>query len=272
MLQCKKSILNIWFIILFLIANIIAILHIFYAVNEYKFIINNFAKNNEVYLNPCLPVYTSINMWIGNSKSIYSKMFFYIIPALCPFTYSWSYCVDFKKNHFNSETSVKYYISKFIAVFISSGIVIAIPLFINFVGISLFIPTFKPDSVYDIYYGMFSNKFLSYLFYNTPPVYIFIVILLNFVFGGLFGCLGLSISTIIKSKIIAVTSPSFILILIAFIKDTFLSNSMIDIFPISFIYPCISHSVKWLIVITEISIFLLFSLFLPITRGCRNES
>lgn len=271
MLECKKSILNIWFIIPFLLGCILVIMHIIYTVANYESFINKLSNSNDINFNPCLPIYTSINLWIGNSKTIYSQIYFNIIPYLCSLPYSWSYCYELKKSKTASIESNIIYIQKYISVFVSSGLVISLPLLINFFGISLYIPTYKPDSVYDIYYGMFSNGFLSGLFYNSPLFYILIVIILNFIFGGLMGGLGLSISTIIKSKFIAVTSPALILLLITFVKNNFLKYTNIDISPISFIFPSISQSVKCLIVITEIVIFVLFSLILPITRGNKHE-
>ena len=142
-------------------------------------------------------------MWMGFDRTNpLAKIFFLIFPLMAVLAYCWSYCSDIKSGFadkcIDEIGRYRYHLNKYISIFISSGLTNAIALTVNFLTILLFVPAIKPDSVYDIYYGIFSNNFMAETFYNIPLMYVLTFILLNFIFCGLFGCLGYAISTIIK--------------------------------------------------------------------------
>ncbi len=159
--------------------------------------------------------------------------------------------------------------SKYIAVFISSGLTITVPLLLDFLIILLFVPAIFPDSVYDIYYGIFSNNFMADIFYGQPFVYVLIFLLLCFVFCGLFGCLGYSISTLIKSKIIAIVVPTVLMILVEFVKNLIMKNDSIyniEFSPLSFLCPAKSYTTNWIIIISEIVVLFLITFGISVLR------
>nr|MDE7105206.1 hypothetical protein [Ruminococcus sp.] len=187
--------------------------------------------------------------------------------------YSWSLCNIVKSGKLTSNNiSSQHYFNKFVSVFISSGLLIVIPLSMNFIVTSLFVPSVTPDSVYDIYYGIFSNDFGGQLFYTLPYVYILSFILLNFVFYGLFGCIGLYVSIFFKRKIVSIITHAIIIYSIELLKKRFLANLSIEISPISFLCPIKAVSCNYILIITEIAIMLLVTLVFPITRGGSDET
>lgn len=159
--------------------------------------------------------------------------------------------------------------SKYIAVFISSGLTITIPLLLDFLIILLFVPAIYPDSVYDIYYGIFSNNFMADIFYGQPFVYVMMFLLLCFVFCGLFGCLGYSISTLIKSKIVAIVVPTVLMILVEFVKNLIMKNDLIyniEFSPLLSLCPAKSYTTNWSIIISEIVVLFLITFCISVLR------
>ena len=166
------------------------------------------------------------------------------------------------------------YFYKYLSVFISSGLITAIPLFINFIGISIFIPSVIPDSAYDINYGMFSNNYVGILFYNTPFAYILFYIVLNFIFNGILGNLGLSISTIVKSKTVSILFPSVIVIIAEKLSNKLYTIFNYEISPISFLSSKNSMYFNGFVIFIEIITLTILTILFSIIglRGKRHEN
>lgn len=198
--EIKRGVFNKYFICICIFGIIIAILHSYSRVTEYIGIssdLTEFAKNGQ---NPYSPISSAFTMWIGcDGENKYAKLFYNLFPLLSVFPFCWSYCSDYKNGYakklINSYGTYNYHMSKYVAIFVTSGLIMIIPILIDFLIILLFIPAIYPDSVYDIYYGIFSNNFMADIFYSHPFAYVIIFILLDFVYCGLFGCIGYATST-----------------------------------------------------------------------------
>lgn len=269
--EINSSIKNIWFCLPLAFFSTIALIHCYLKISDYNALLSSLTDADKSEGNCCFPVYTSFNLWIGNDNSIYSKILFYIAPFLSALPYSWSYCRDLKKGIIsNKSKSKKQYHSKLIGVFVSSGLLIAIPLFINFIGISLFVPSVKPDSAYDIYYIAFSNNFIGQLFYNVPYIYVLFYIVLNFSIYGLLGCIGLSFSTFFDSRYMAVFLPIMFLVSVEAIKIVFSSFIKSEISMLSFMYPYEPQFDNGFIIFSEIAI-LIFIVLVFSKIGVKNK-
>ena len=257
--ELKRAIINIWFITPLFILTLISSLDILFAIKSYNLFLNTIKGFDDIEMDMCIPVFTSFNFWIGNNSSLYSTIFFWTSPLLAALPYSWAYCR--KKNYRKSSLytdSKEEYLLKYISVFISSGLIALIPLFINFIAISLVVPSIKPDSIYDINYGIFSNNYVGVLFYKFPYIYVLFYGFLNFVFNGLIGGLGISISTISKSKITAVLFPSIIIFLLEKLKG--MMQLSFEISPVSFLCPSEPQHDNGYIIIGEILIIIILSI------------
>lgn len=283
--ELKRAIVNKYFISICVYGILLIILHSYESIAEYWKNTEEFMQYQsslKVIQNPYAPIVNAFTLWIGcDSDNKYSKLFYNLLPLTAVLPYCWSYCRDVKNGQadkFIKEIGIfNYHLSKYFAVFISSGLTITIPLLLDFLIILLFVPAIYPDSVYDIYYGIFSNNFMADIFYGKPFVYVMIFLLLCFVFCGLFGCLGYSISTLIKSKAVAVIAPSAMTILVEIFKKVTMKKDAIymEFSPLSFLCPAKSYTTNWIIIISEFVILFLITFSIPVVRlkkaGMRKE-
>jgi hypothetical protein len=263
--ELKKVIFNKYFICSLAFGVIIVLIHSYSAVINYYKIkqeLINAARND---INPLIPTISSFTSWIGmDARSQCSRLFFVLMPFLSLV----SYCPD-KKLKTNRIRNIKHLKIKYYAVFISSGFTVTIPLLLDFFMISLFIPAIFPDSVYDIYYGMFSNDFMADAFYTMPYLYVFVFVVLNFIFCGLFGCVGYSLLTLLKNKFISIFTPIIIISFVEFISKKIISdnaNQRNNFSPLTFLFPVKSVSTNWKIVIAEILLLFIISFYCSVLR------
>ena len=121
--------------------------------------------------------------------SIFSKTIFYMaIPILATLPFGSSFYDDINRGYARNvcvRAKKKYYlIAKYIAVFVSGGCVVAIPMVFSFLISSMFLPTMLPEASYT-----FTNIYPAYkwadLFYVQPLLYTSIYIFYHiFVFGS----------------------------------------------------------------------------------------
>lgn len=278
--EIKKAILNKYFICISLFGIAIAVLHSYSVITDYISMIKELRVVTEKGQNPYAPITNAFTSWIGwDSENKFSKLLFSLFPFVSVLSYCWSYCSD-KKNGKSDRLIMKigkfnYHSSKYVAVFISSGLVITIPLLLDFLMILMFIPAIFPDSVYDIYYGIFSNNFMADIFYTQPFIYVFIFLLLNFVYCGLFGCIGYAVSTFIKSRLISVSMPVGIILITEYIKNKVISDISFqrnNFSPLTFLYPAKSINTNWFIVISEIFLIFLITFYFSSLRFLERKN
>lgn len=155
------------------------------------------------------PYVTPFTKWFANdSISIYSQIFLMQLPIVASIPYADSYWMDknsgFVKGIYTRVKKTDYLISKYITNFIIGGSVIAIPLIFNIYILFMKLPALKPSIFYpfDVPKEMFAN-----LYYIHPYVYVLAYLFMNFMFGGLYASIGLSISSFCKNKFLVVAIP-----------------------------------------------------------------
>lgn len=107
------------------------------------------------------------------------------IPILATLPFGSSFYDDINRGYARNvcvRAKKKYYlIAKYIAVFVSGGCVVAIPMAFSFLISSMFLPTMLPEASYT-----FTNIYPAYkwadLFYVQPLLYTSIYILSHFCF------------------------------------------------------------------------------------------
>lgn len=131
----------------------------------------------------------SYTNWIG-SHNIYlqQNIFYMAIPILATLPFGSSFYDDINRGYARNvcvRAKKKYYlVAKYIAVFVSGGCVVAIPMVLSFLISSIFLPTMLPEASYT-----FTNIYPAYkwadLFYVQPLLYTSIYIFITFfVFGS----------------------------------------------------------------------------------------
>ena len=89
--------------------------------------------------------------WLGSNLIRFSRtLFFFIWPVLAAMPYSWSYSAERRSGYYNQiairSGSTRYYISKYIAVFVSGGLAVSIPLLFDLLVNALI----SPDAIVDV--------------------------------------------------------------------------------------------------------------------------
>ena len=156
----------------------------------------------------------SYTNWIG-SHNIYlqQNIFYMAIPILATLPFGSSFYDDINRGYARNvcvRAKKKYYlVAKYIAVFVSGGCVVAIPMVLSFLISSIFLPTMLPEASYT-----FTNIYPAYkwadLFYVQPLLYTSIYIFITFLFSGVTASLSLFITFFLNRKFVTFVFPFFI--------------------------------------------------------------
>lgn len=161
------------------------------------------------------------NTWTGGEgRSIQPSLFNMLIPFLAAIPFMNSYYVDNKsgyvKNIFMKVEKKKYFIAKFISVFLSSGIVVILPLLIDLLLTAMFMPALIPDAS-SMTFSLNASCMLSGLFYQQPFLYLLVYFFIFFMYAGLLGVLGLTISFFVNNSLFVILSPFMLYILVDYV-------------------------------------------------------
>lgn len=159
--------------------------------------------------------------WIAvHPTGLGSNIFFFIWPILAAMPYGWSYMQDRHTGLYNqivTKTKISYYyLSKYIATFLSGGIAIAFPLCLDLMLTALICPFCIPNVTMSLM-PIINVTFLSKLYYSNPWMYAAIWCMLDFLWGGVTSCLCFCVGTQVKSSIAISISPFVAFLLLDFI-------------------------------------------------------
>lgn len=179
--------------------------------------------------------------WLGVNCEFYTgRYFFMILPILTSLGYSWSACHDRVSGYINqiiTRTSrFKYFSAKFIASFISGGIVFAGALILHIMMLATMYPNKEPIPG-DLNSFMDPFRFCSTIFYTNTYLFVLIWLLTAFAWGGAMAAICLVTGMILKKPAVTPIVPFIVFtcqeILAAFaqqkyrimLKGTYLSIS-----------------------------------------------
>lgn len=181
-------------------------------------------------------------LWMGLCPNTYSGyLFFTIWPVLTAMAYGWSYNEERRSGVYNQiaarSSVVAYYVSKYIAVFISGGLAIGIPMLVNLLGNALVCP-YEPISPIA---GPVSNQyFLSELFYTCPWAYGLAWCGTTFLLGGTAACLCFTVGAKLRYSVIVILTPYAIYValdaLLASFGIAFMNEVNLILSPLRMIY------------------------------------
>ncbi len=169
--------------------------------------------------NPYLPMNTLFNRWIGAEwMSPLSSIFFFVFPLCAVIPYGLSFYQERRSGYMAQmvlrETRGKYLCNKIIAVFLSGGLVITLPVVLNIMAVAMFIPAYKPDLNYDIYYAVQPFSFGSELFYSTPWLYLVLRVATIFLYAGLAASMSFAITFLTRNRFVILFSPMIFFLLL----------------------------------------------------------
>ncbi len=231
-------------------------------------------------VNPMASNDSLFRYWIGGEPfSPGSSVYFFVFPLLAAIPYGWSYCEE-KKCGYLGMAAVRsgkttYFLSKYIAVFISGGLAMVIPLVFNFLLTALFFPAVTPDPVNCTSYGVFFNSLMATLYYTMPFLYVFFYLCIDFLYCGLIACLSYAVTSIVRRRVIVVILPLFLLLAFHYSRQfvyTSWQTIYKEISPMFFLRPVAAiYQASWTVIIVEMAVLFLLTFCLSMIWERRHE-
>ena len=151
------------------------------------------------------------NMWMAMGEGWHYTLYVRLIPLLAVVPYAVTYYTDYKKgivkNYYTRTKKINYISAKYIAVFVTGGVAVVMPLLINY----LTAITILPSLVWPV--GVFASSpksIWSAIFYTHPHIYMIMYMILLFVCGGLMATIALIVSNIVNNRFVAMLAPYII--------------------------------------------------------------
>ncbi len=145
----------------------------------------------------------------------YMRMLQMVFPLIVTVAFADSYIEDVKSGFIKNITTrydkKRYLIERFFVNFVVSGVVISIPLIVNYMLYAGSIPSLEPN-VYFSQLNIDVYGFLPGLYYKFPFLHMVVRILLLFVYGGALSSIALAASIFTKSKYIITILPFIVYI------------------------------------------------------------
>lgn len=156
--------------------------------------------------------------WIAVACSSFGNQVFYFVwPILAAMPFGWSYSQERRNGEYYqivSRSSAKsYFASKYIAVFVSGGLAVAVPVLLNLLVNAMICPYVVPQAVVPI--SLVSDGyFLSELYYTIPWVYALIWCGMEFLIGGAAACVCLVVGAKFRLQVMVVLTPFALFVLL----------------------------------------------------------
>lgn len=173
--------------------------------------------NNVPLSNSCEGCSLFVNWIAVNRISFGSQLFQFIWPVLAAMPYGWSFSYDCTKGIYNQLATRSnihtYYFSKYCAAFISGGVCVAFPLFLNLMLNAVVCPYCVPN-VNNSLVGIFDGWSFSELFYTYPWIHSMIWIVYSFLLGGSVACLSFLSGRKMRFVVLKILFPLIVLLII----------------------------------------------------------
>lgn len=215
--------------------------------------------------------------WIGAEINSPANLpFFFIIPLLSMLPCGLSLATEMKTGYTKyviPKCGRKNYIfAKLISAFLSGGSILSFLLISSVLIVALFLPAVPPKVINSMYYPVLHGDIFSTMAYSNPLFFIICYIGLDFIFGGLFACLPVAASFIVKKPVYAVLG-SFILIVACSLSRNFFSYlSYIEVSPIYLMRAIpMSNSSRIWVVAAWFAFYSLLAIPFTIFKGVQYE-
>lgn len=154
--------------------------------------------------------------WIAvGGTSMGFRILYFVWPILVSMPFGWSYCQERRSGVYDQivlrRNHMIYFVSKYIAVFVSGGIALALPVFLNLMVNALICPALIPN-VNDFLAMVFDGNFLSQIYYTNPWLYSLIWCGMEFLWGGTAACLCFVVGAKPRLQVIVILTPFVILV------------------------------------------------------------
>ena len=155
--------------------------------------------------------------WIPVDRiEFWANLFVFIAPMLIALAYSWSLRSELLSGYaqklYVAVTRPRYYLSKALVTFVAGGLIVAVPLVIDFIILACFLPLYTPSIIDVTAFGIYSKVPLSQLFYQAPWAFVAVRLLIDFVLAGLWATLVLGLSLFLRNRVVLMVGPYLALI------------------------------------------------------------
>ena len=279
-LELKKAFKNKFFWISVVLGCLITLLSFEHMVNMYYEGMSAISGNStDIIYDPHIGINTVFNCWIGGEPfSLGSSIYFFVFPLLIALPYGWSYSEErkcgYRRMMITKTGKKKYYCAKYVAVFLSGGVAMVLPLIFNFWMTLLVVPAILPDVTMNMFYGVFGGSFLAELYYTVPFLYVAIYLFIDFVYCGFLVCICMAVSGIVRQKWGVVLIPFLWLRFVHVITDYIYSDPSVAYKELSPLYFLRGVEVRYSFsgsIILLFAIGLLVISLIGIIKEYRNE-
>lgn len=266
-IELSRSFTNWAFYITLGIGLVIAIWHYFQNVLPCVPYLDEYLSEKGFNLYP----HSVYNKWMGGeAESFQPFLYFLLLPVLSvlPFagTFFSDYHSGFVKSFFVRTKRIHYYFAKAVAVFLSAGVAVTLPLVVNFALTAMTLPALIPQSGAGTF-PVFAVNLFAEIYYTRPMLYTAIYVLLIFIFSGLLPSIALTLSYVVENKFVVMLAPFILCLFLHSICGLF-SNSAFD--PTVFLNP--SQPVSTLPILASQILFLLFCEIAFVAIGVRHDT
>ena len=200
-----------------------------------EFYANN---SNDIARNTMSAAQSLYNNWIGMEwTSPLSGFYFFVFPFCAAIPYGLSLYQERRTGYIAQmmlrETRGKYLRNKYVAVFLSGGLVISIPVIVNIMIVAMHFPAYKPDLYCDIYYSITAFSFGSHLFYSIPWLYIVLRVFTIFWYGGIAAVMSMAVTFFSRNRFVILFSPMVFFLVLNYSNKLFPVTS--EISPLRFL-------------------------------------
>jgi len=210
----KRALKNkrIW--IAFGIGLIVSMLGLYYGVKNSIGWLNDISYIDEYHVFPP----GLFNTWLFGLMVYWpSNVYVYLFPLIAVIAFGRTVFDDKKSGYIKNMVlkvgKKKYYTSMYLTTFIIGGAVVVVPLILNILGTMLFVPVL-PVEPSTVFYAQRNTTLFGVIFYSHPFVYTAIYLIIDFIYAGLFACLGILLVDICDYGYMIDIGPFFIVLFI----------------------------------------------------------
>lgn len=208
--------------------------------------------------------------WLGASSfPMQSYLYYLILPILAVLPAGTLLYDDLKsgyvKNVFIRTKKRNYFIAKYVAVFLSGGIAFVLPLILNLILTSMWLPALIPEPIIGIGPSLTSVGYEIY--YSHPLIYNCLFLIVDFIFAGSMASISLLVAYFVEHKFVVLMSPFIAYYFIYSLNNIIGNNSWA---PNYFLIPGFYQNYIWEFVISFVVIIIIFIIYLG--KGLTNET
>ena len=205
------------------VALILGVLSLFHAKEAITTGLNALTGNYSG--NPQITSGSAFVHWLGaDTGSFESTAFFFLLPVFAALPYGWSLAGELQSRYTGQMISrcgrKEYFFAKMVSSFLSGMAIVVAPLLLNFLVVSMFLPSLTPELCYP-YGGLLQRSLWSGIYYTHPLIYVMLYILLDGLYGGAFAVLGTVSSFFLKYRIMALLFPFCLYMVLEYLDSNF---------------------------------------------------